>query len=414
MAPRIHLLGQLTVEADEAVIEQRDLPSGQERLAFAYLILNRGRVVPKSELASRIWPDEDGHAAELESLLTKITGQLSRLDLSEVIEVRDDAVAIGGTDLWVDVETAIRSIEEAARFLDQDNPELASQASVVAAGLAARPFLSGESGRWVDAQRQRLGRVRMKALEIGAQAALELRDFESVITMTNEVLSVEPEHELAFQLQIRAHLAMGNRPAAESAYRRLSSALTRAGGSPSKESSELHAMTTRANERQVLRTFMFTDMVDSTKLAELLGDDEWAELARWHDRVVRECLTEHQGEEVDHAGDGFLAAFSDQEKAVQAAIALQRRLAQERFSHGFAPKLRIGLHSSDATSHEGGYKGKGLHAAARIAATAGGGQIVASRETVKGLVNVELSDPTIVELKGLSQPVELVTVSWNT
>lgn len=59
--------------------------------------------------------------------------------------------------------------------------------------------------------------------------------------------------------------------------------------------------------RQV-RTFVFTDIVDSTRLVELLGDEAWEDLLRWHDRTLRAAFTQHAGEEVKHEGDGFFVS----------------------------------------------------------------------------------------------------------
>ena len=55
-----------------------------------------------------------------------------------------------------------------------------------------------------------------------------------------------------------------------------------------------------------------------------------------------------------------------------------------------------------------------MHAAARIAALAEGGEILASRETVEsGSPGITLSAPRSVTLKGLSEPIEVVTVGWR-
>ncbi|TMC51392.1 MAG: hypothetical protein E6J14_00175, partial [Chloroflexi bacterium] len=58
------------------------------------------------------------------------------------------------------------------------------------------------------------------------------------------------------------------------------------------------------------RAFMFTDIVDSTRLIEAIGDEAWAHVITWHDREARECVARHGGEELDDAGDGFLFCFS--------------------------------------------------------------------------------------------------------
>jgi class 3 adenylate cyclase len=163
--------------------------------------------------------------------------------------------------------------------------------------------------------------------------------------------------------------------------------------------------------RRVLKTFMFTDIVGSTNLVEALGDEAWDTLLRWHDTTLREIIAAHGGEEVSTTGDGFFVGFDSPEEAVAAAIAIQRRLAEQRTKHGFAPRVRIGLHASDAQRVEGNFRGKGVHEAARIAALAQGDEIVASAATVGD--NVPTAGRRSVELKGLSEPIEVVAVTWR-
>ena len=77
--------------------------------------------------------------------------------------------------------------------------------------------------------------------------------------------------------------------------------------------------------RGARRTLMFTDIVSSTNLVDAIGDEAWADLRRWHDRTLRELFVEHQGQEIDHAGDGFFVAFETSNAAAECAIAIQRR-----------------------------------------------------------------------------------------
>ena len=62
-------------------------------------------------------------------------------------------------------------------------------------------------------------------------------------------------------------------------------------------------------ERRVLKTFMFTDIVKSTNLADAMGDDAWLELLRWHDETLRSSFASHNGEEVGTTGDGFFVVL---------------------------------------------------------------------------------------------------------
>lgn len=159
---------------------------------------------------------------------------------------------------------------------------------------------------------------------------------------------------------------------------------------------------------------MFTDIVRSTNLVEAMGDEAWEDLLRWHDRTLRELFAEHGGEEIDHAGDGFFVAFGDPEAAVSCAVAVQRTLAEHRRSQGFSPQVRIGLHAAEATRLDDDYRGKGVHVAARVGSLAGGGEIVATRETMPGDdPHHAVRDPREVTLKGISKPVEVVTVEWR-
>ncbi len=162
-----------------------------------------------------------------------------------------------------------------------------------------------------------------------------------------------------------------------------------------------------------LRTFVFTDIVDSTRLVELLGDEGWDSLLSWHDRTVRAEFSRHDGREIKHEGDGFFIAFPDPGTALDFAIALQRTLSEHRREHGFAPRVRIGVHAAEATRRAGDFFGQGVHIAARVAAAGGAGQILATADTVGGAgEGYAVSESRSVGLKGLAAPVDVVDVSW--
>jgi class 3 adenylate cyclase len=168
----------------------------------------------------------------------------------------------------------------------------------------------------------------------------------------------------------------------------------------------------RAGDR-VKRTFVFTDIVGSTPLVEAIGDDAWQELIRWHDQTLRTIFNRHGGTEVRQTGDGFFVAFEDASAAIEAAVAVQRSLAEQRRSHGFAPQVRIGLHEAQASTRAIDFAGRGVHEAARIGSLADGGQILASVNTVQSAATrFSVSTPRMVTLKGVSQPLEVVTIEW--
>jgi class 3 adenylate cyclase len=166
--------------------------------------------------------------------------------------------------------------------------------------------------------------------------------------------------------------------------------------------------------RRTVRTFLFTDIVDSTRFAELLGDAAWHKLLRWHDGLIRVATAEQGGEEVKATGDGFFLAFPDPDAAIEAAIAIQRRLAAHRDEQGFAPAVRIGLHTAAANQMGLDYVGGGVNLAARIGAAAGSGEILVSGPTLEGARHAFALGPRrSVALKGIAEPVEVVGIDWS-
>jgi class 3 adenylate cyclase len=163
---------------------------------------------------------------------------------------------------------------------------------------------------------------------------------------------------------------------------------------------------------RVMKTFMFTDIVGSTRLVEALGDEAWEVLLRWHDDTLRSLFAAHQGEEVTATGDGFFVGFDSPEAALACAVAIQRGLTDHRQAHGFAPQVRIGVHASEATQVAQNFRGKGVHEAARIAALAEGSEILASQVTAAG-TRYQASEPRTVTVRGIAEPLEIVSINWR-
>jgi len=161
------------------------------------------------------------------------------------------------------------------------------------------------------------------------------------------------------------------------------------------------------------RTFLFTDIVDSTKLLETLGDEKWKKLLARHDQLVRERIVESGGEVIKKTGDGFFASFDNPKAAIDAAIAIQRALDSEIV----APDVRIGAHTGGAFHTDADltdYGGQGVHVAARVGAAAGPAEILVSAETLDSIGTVfRLSEPRAALLKGFEQPINVVSVDWR-
>jgi class 3 adenylate cyclase len=162
------------------------------------------------------------------------------------------------------------------------------------------------------------------------------------------------------------------------------------------------------------KVLMFTDIVNSTNLVEAIGDEAWGHLLRWHNQKLTALVADHEGEVVQTTGDGFFVTFDESRDAIECAVAIQRALDEHRRTHGFSPRVRIGLHRAEATREGTDWSGVGVHAAARIGALAEGDEILVSRGTAEAAgYAFGVSGTRSVSLKGISEPVEVVAVEWR-
>lgn len=168
----------------------------------------------------------------------------------------------------------------------------------------------------------------------------------------------------------------------------------------------------RSGPVQVRMTFMFTDIVGSTTLAAALGNEAWERLLRWHDDMLKGLVASGGGEIVNSTGDGFFAAFDSARRAIDCAIAIQRALRDHRDRTGFALAVRIGLHSAEANRRGSDYSGMGVHVAARVTALAGGGESLATADTLAEAGDIAASGAREAEVKGVEVPVRVASVTW--
>ena len=159
---------------------------------------------------------------------------------------------------------------------------------------------------------------------------------------------------------------------------------------------------------------MFTDVVDSTRLTEVIGDEEWSRLrARYRD-LLRSCYGAHGGAEVSAQGDGFLARFGSSGDAVRCGIEIQRRLRVQREDTGFAVSVRIGLHAGEVTEETGDLLGTVINMAARVTSEAQPAEVLITEAVADQLDGrFELADRGLRTLKGLSRPRHLFAVDWT-
>jgi pimeloyl-ACP methyl ester carboxylesterase len=130
---------------------------------------------------------------------------------------------------------------------------------------------------------------------------------------------------------------------------------------------------------RVLATVLFTDIVGSTERAAALGDHTWLQLREAHHDSVRSVLERYRGNEVETAGDSFLATFDGPARAVRCARAIANAV------RALGLEIRAGVHTGECELVDGKVAGIAVHLGARIAAQAGAGEVLVS-STVKDLV----------------------------
>jgi predicted ATPase/class 3 adenylate cyclase len=154
---------------------------------------------------------------------------------------------------------------------------------------------------------------------------------------------------------------------------------------------------------------LFTDIEGSTALLRRVGDGDYAQVLAGHHAVIRWGLAGHGGREVDTQGDAFFAVFSSPRACVAAVLEMQRALEAHEWPAGERVRVRMGVHTGEASKAGTGLVGLDVHRAARVAAVAYGGQVLVS-ETAAGLVRdrlppgAALADLGVHRLKDLGRP----------
>ena len=217
---RVQLCGRFAVDINGSRIEDT-LPGRRGRVLFAYLVLNRGREVPRDELLMAGWgeeaPIEAGNA--LSVLLSKLRHGLG----ADRLRGRTAIELLLPQATFVDVEAALEGAHRAESAIAEERWAQAWGPAGIAYHVATRPFLTGLEAPWIDQWRRRLEEVRLRGLECFAAAGLglggaALAQAEERARMLTELA---PYRETGYLILLEALERRGNVAEALRAYDRL-------------------------------------------------------------------------------------------------------------------------------------------------------------------------------------------------
>lgn len=237
---RIQVCGRIVVEDNGQRLEHA-LPSRQGRLLFAYLVVHRARLVPRSEIIEALWPN--GGPGDADGALNALLSRLRRALGPERIEGRSILRLSLADDASIDLEDADEAIRRAESAVALHEWERAWAASLVTMFVARRGFLPGEDAPWIDQIRRHLDELHVRSLETYGTAGLGLGGTELAAAHNagRALVKLVPLRESGHRLLMRTLVAEGNTAEALRVYENLRCLLRdELGVTPSQPTQQLH------------------------------------------------------------------------------------------------------------------------------------------------------------------------------
>ena len=243
---RVTICGRLLIEGREATLTESSLPGRLGRRLWAYLVLNRRRLVSRAELHDALWGEESPDAADasLNALVSRLRSALATLDSGD-----DRAELRGATGTYelalpahtfVDRERAWEAISHVQSTRRRGDPAGAWAEGVIAHDIAARGFLPGEEAEWIEAERRVLRDIEIQSLEAIVEAELDRRLPAEAERVARTLISLDGLRESGYRLLMRALAAGGNGAQASRVMEECRLALAGADAQPSAETERVY------------------------------------------------------------------------------------------------------------------------------------------------------------------------------
>jgi predicted ATPase/DNA-binding SARP family transcriptional activator len=391
-SPPFAILGKLVVRS-RAGVEQ--VAGRRRRQLLAYLLVNAGGRVSIDGICDAVWEGvpPSGAAATVRTYIS----QFRRFDVdgpSLVIDADGSGYDIGLDRAGLDATCFEDRLRGTGRLEGHDRLAALDSALALWRGPALVEFLGAE---WSDVAASRLERLREVAVKERFDTLLALgRHRDCLADLADAAAHAPLDEQLAAQLALaryRSGQVSEGLGELSSLRRRLADEL---GISPGAEAIELErrmiernpdldppSRQERAGEGSAARrlpsgtvTFLFTDVEQSTRLLGELGDRAYADVLAEVRAIISAAVEDAGGVVFGSEGDALFCAFESASSAARAAIDAQRSIGDHRWP--LELQVRMGAHAGEALVVDDNYVGATVHVAARIAAAAHGGQVVAS------------------------------------
>ncbi len=242
----VRLFGPLALDVDGRCLGPADFGGLKPKQVIEVLLVQRGRAVPKDEIAELVWADAlpRNIARTLETYVSVARSHLGAA--RNLVATESAGYRFDVTGVSVDLDEFDRLLREAAASEEEERRDRLESALTLARGdvLADEPY-----AMWALDLRGVYQERRVQAVCDLAETCLALGDFPSALSRSEEVLLLDPVRERAHRVAMLAHYASGDEERALRTYERCRAALVEAlGTTPTAETAAVHAAILRRED----------------------------------------------------------------------------------------------------------------------------------------------------------------------
>ncbi|MEU3164461.1 BTAD domain-containing putative transcriptional regulator [Streptosporangium sp. NPDC006930] len=186
--------------------------AGKSRALFQYMLVNRERFVHRDRLREVLWPEREGHpSSSLKVAVHGVRRVLNEFEGRDGFSLlhQDRGYVLRTNSAWVDIEEFQRAFDRGRSAWVAKDYDTAIAWFQRTADLYVGDFLSGETGDWINEQRQWMRATALRALTSLRTEALEREDWPAAMHWCRRALDVDPHHETTYQTLMMMHGELG-------------------------------------------------------------------------------------------------------------------------------------------------------------------------------------------------------------